>query len=228
MLITFSGLDGAGKSTLIDRLRATLEAEQRAVSVFHMNDHVGVYAYLRAVRNRLVPRRSLAAPSSSGSAARPVGHAVRSGHRGTDSEFLQRMRYVLIWNKSLRSVIYPFDLLLFLCYRVYVERICRRILIMDRYFYDTLVDVSDGKKWYWIRWLNSITPTPTIAVFLDISPEESYTRKGEYSVEYLRRRWKAYAAVRPLVATSLHLPTSDLDQASDALQRVVLNAVRAS
>ena len=53
MLITFSGLDGAGKSTLIAWLKESLERGNRRVAVFHMNDHVGAYAYLRAVRDRL-------------------------------------------------------------------------------------------------------------------------------------------------------------------------------
>src|SRR5947207_1433603 len=53
MLITFSGLDGAGKSTLVRWLQQTLERQHRRVVVFHMNDHVGVYAYLRRLRNQL-------------------------------------------------------------------------------------------------------------------------------------------------------------------------------
>ena len=53
MLITFSGLDGAGKSTLVRWLQQTLERQNRRVVVFHMNDHVGVYAYLRRLRNQL-------------------------------------------------------------------------------------------------------------------------------------------------------------------------------
>ena len=40
MLITFSGLDGAGKSTLIAWLKDTLERRNRRVAVFHMIVHV--------------------------------------------------------------------------------------------------------------------------------------------------------------------------------------------
>src|SRR5256886_11334961 len=53
MLITFSGLDGAGKSTLVRWLQKTLERQNRRVVVFHMNDHVGGDAYLRRLRNQL-------------------------------------------------------------------------------------------------------------------------------------------------------------------------------
>ena len=53
MLITFSGLDGAGKSTLIEWLKTALEEQDRQVAIFHLNDHVGLYAYARFVRDRL-------------------------------------------------------------------------------------------------------------------------------------------------------------------------------
>src|SRR5436190_2065273 len=41
MLITFSGLDGAGKSSLIAWLKDELERRGRAVTVLHMNRDVG-------------------------------------------------------------------------------------------------------------------------------------------------------------------------------------------
>src|SRR5205807_8131704 len=117
MLITFSGLDGAGKSTLVRWLQQTLERQNRRVVVFHMNDHVGVYAYLRRLRNQL------------------GGAPPRNGGAGA----LRRVRDALLWGRVLRRVIYPLDLLLFLVYRLYHESIRRRVVIMDRYFYDTLV-----------------------------------------------------------------------------------------
>ncbi len=59
MLITFSGLDGAGKSTLIEFVSATLEGERRTVCVLHLNDDVGIYAFVRGLRDRLRGGRQL-------------------------------------------------------------------------------------------------------------------------------------------------------------------------
>src|SRR5256714_4103383 len=154
MLITFSGLDGAGKSTLVRWLQQTLERQNRRVVVFHMNDHVGVYAYLRRLRDRL------------------GGAPPRSGTGGGGGA-LHRVRDALLWGKLLRRVIYPLDLLLFLAYRLYHEFICRRVVIMDRYFYDTLVDVADGRHWGLLRMLQRLTPTPDVAVLLDVGPHQS-------------------------------------------------------
>lgn len=206
MLITFSGLDGAGKSTLVRWLQQTLEREQRRVVVFHMNDHVGVYAYLRRLRDQLsgAPRRN--------------GAAGGGARRATP---LRRVRDALLWGKLLRRVIYPLDLLLFLAYRLYHESIRRRVVIMDRYFYDTLVDVADGRHWGLLRMLQRLTPTPDVAVLLDVGPEESYARKHDYPVEYLRDRWLAYRTVFPWVRGALVLKNDDLHAAQQAVARLV-------
>src|SRR2546430_311631 len=71
MLITFSGLDGAGKSTLVRWLQQTLERQNRRVVVFHMNDHVGVYAYLRRLRNQLGGAPPPPGTGGGGGGARP-------------------------------------------------------------------------------------------------------------------------------------------------------------
>jgi len=202
MLITFSGLDGAGKSTLVGWLQQTLERQHRRVVVFHMNDHVGVYAYLRQLRNQL------------------GGTPPRAGGPGAATP-LRRMRDALLWGKLLRRVIYPIDLLLFLAYRLYHEVIRRRVVIMDRYFYDTLVDVADGRHWGVLRLLQRLTPTPDVAVLLDVGPEESYARKRDYPVEYLRSRWLAYRTVFPWVRGALVIRNDDLHAAQQAVALLV-------
>jgi thymidylate kinase len=214
MLITLSGLDGAGKSTLIEWLRLRLEAERRPVAVFHMNDHLGVYAYLRTIRNLTVGAPGVA-PGGGALAVPPANGRSRL------RAILRRGRNAVVWNKPLRRWIYLVDLLVFLCYRTLVEKVRGRVLIMDRYFYDTLVDVSDGRRWFWVRLLERITPTPTVPVFLDISPDESYHRKGEYSVEYLERRYRAYKKVFEWVPSAVQLVNLDLETAQAALWRAV-------
>jgi len=221
VLITFSGLDGAGKSTLTEWLKETLERQGRRAAVFHMNDHVGAYAYVRTLRNWLFggPPRGFAAP---GEAETPGGYAgATEGARQSLRERLWRLRVAIVWNKPLRRLLYTLDLLVFWGYRLYLEKGKRQILIMDRYFYDTLVDVSDGRNWFWIRVLQRITPTPEVPVFLDIGPEESFSRKGEYSVPYLQKRWAAYKTVFPWVRSGVTLANGDLNDAKAVLHRIV-------
>jgi hypothetical protein len=206
-LITFSGLDGAGKTTLIRWLEIELRSRRHGVAVTHLNDDIGVYAYLRALRDRL--------------AGRPRGEAdpPRLARRTSG---IGGLRDALVWSKMLRRALYPVDLLIFLCYRVYVEKLRRRILIMDRYFYDRLVDVADGTGWRLLRLLARLTPTPDLPVLLDISPEEAYARKGEYTVAYLRERNAAYHRVFPWVSAAVRVPARELEVA----KRVLAVAVR--
>ena len=219
MLITFSGLDGAGKSTLIEWLRTELVRRHRAVRVFHMNDDVGVYAYLRAIRDRLkrLVSHGNGVPTSPPPSPVGVRAALRAG--------LQRVREAALWNKPIRRALYPIDLLIFLGYRLYFERIRGEVLIMDRYFYDTLVDLADGGNFAAVRLLKRLTPTPHLPVFLEITPSESYARKGEYSVEYLSRRWTAYRTIAPWVRSAVVLVNEELCKTEAALKTVVLDRV---
>ncbi|MEO7986946.1 MAG: hypothetical protein ABI766_10470 [Gemmatimonadales bacterium] len=221
MLITFSGLDGSGKSTLIEWLRRMLEARQQRVAVFHMGDHIGLYAGLRAIRDRVV-----GSPRGRPGGGPPLPEPREP--RGRLKTALRRGRNLVVWNKPMRRWIYLLDLVVFLGYRAFVEKLRGRVLILDRYFYDTLVDVADGRRWFWVRLLERITPTPTVAVFLDVTPEESWDRKGEYSVEYLRRRYAAYQHVFEWVPSAVQLVNDDLGETQAALWRAVADRGRLS
>lgn len=219
MLITFSGLDGAGKSTLIDYLQGALEQQRRRVVVLHLNDEVGVYAALRSLRDRLRGRHGdQLAPGAPDPRSQKLQRPPAHGLRGV----LSRLRTALLWNKALRRLLYPLDLMVFLMYRAYLEKARGRVLIMDRYFYDTLVDVTNGREGLWTRLLQGITPMPTVPVFLDISPEESFRRKQEFSIEYLRHRSDAYHQVFARVPGSVRIVNDDLGRTQAAL----LHAVR--
>ncbi len=209
MLITFSGLDGSGKSTLIAWLKSELERRHVAVTVLHVGNDVGVYACLRYLRDA-VKRIARRHPEAAG------GKVPPRPHRRT-----RRVRNAVVWNKPLRRALYPVDLVMFLAVRFFVEHVQRRILVTDRYFYDTLVDVADQGRWFWVRLLERLTPAPDVAVFLDVSPEESFERKREYSVPYLALRSASYRMVAPLVPSALVLPNRDLVATRRALQRAV-------
>ena len=216
MVITFSGLDGAGKSTLIDWLQGELERRQRPVTVLRMADGVGVYAGLRAARDslqRLIGRRNGRNSDRPRWAGPPPAHGLLG--------LLNRIRDAVLWSKPLRRALYPLDLLIFVAIRFYVATVRGRVLLTDRYFYDLLVDVADDGRWFWVRLLEHLTPVPDVPVFLDVSPEESYARKGEYSVAYLAQRTAAYRQIAPLVPSAVVLPNTDLQATRRAIERAI-------
>lgn len=224
MLITFSGLDGSGKSTLIECLKETLEKRNRRVVVFHMYYDIGLLAAARFLLNKLSPAKKAHAAREGKQA-----HAPRqSGAGGKGKNFAARLRYTVGWNKNLRLFVYPFDLLIFLCYRLYIEKLKKQILIMDRYFYDTLVDVTDGRKGYGARLLSSLTPLPSVPILVDISPEEAFSRKGEHSLSYLNQRRLSYQKLFPREGGAVVLAgDDDIDATRRALEKIVLERLPA-
>src|SRR5207245_9947711 len=95
MLITFSGLDGAGKSSLIAWLKSELERRHRAVTVLHMNRDVGLYPVLRVLRDTLTgaPRDGTARAVALEQIARRPGLVGR----------LQRLRDAVVWSQIGRA-----------------------------------------------------------------------------------------------------------------------------
>jgi thymidylate kinase len=201
MLVTFSGLDGAGKSTIIARLRASLEARGRKVTVLTMYDDVGVYAWIRKARDRLRRR----APAAKGGGAARVVSTLRSART--------------------KRVVYLVDLVAFLGYRLWIEGVRRRVLVLDRYFYDSLADVADGRRWGYVRFFLKLAPTPTAPILVDTSPEESYKRKGEYSVEHLARRRAVYHEIFRRVRRPVIVPNERLEDTVRAIEAEVLRRI---
>lgn len=225
MLVTFSGLDGSGKSTLTECLRAILEKQNKPAVVRHMYYEMGTYAFLRSVQRWIVgiagsskvwPKENLA----------PFDHHELD-LRGDLKVVTLRLMRAIIWNKSFRRYIYLLDLIFFLFFRLYIETIKGQVLIMDRYFYDRLVDLSDDRGFY-NRFLALLTPTPSLPIYLDISPQEAHARKREQPVEYLTRRWVAYHNIFPQLQSSVVFAGSnDLNANVGALERIVRERMKA-
>ena len=214
MLITFSGLDGSGKSTLVGYLKEALERDNKQVVVSHMNYDVGLYSFLRFVRPKFAKTNGRAGQT----------HAPRD--RAFESDFqtkTAKLRYKLVWNKGLRFLIYPLDVLIFRFYRLYVESMNQRVLIMDRYFYDTVVDITGARRSFQTRLLSWLTPTPDLSIYLDCNAEQAFRRKHEYSVDFLNRRRLSY---QKLVAGLPRMVVISTDQDLDATRLTLAGAVR--
>lgn len=69
------------------------------------------------------------------------------------------------------------------------------LVVFDRYFYDVIVDPKrvrfGGPAWF-ARLLARLVPRPDITLVLDADAHVMYARKGELSVEELRRQRLAY------------------------------------
>ena len=131
------------------------------------------------------------------------------------------MIFKIVRSSTVKRFVYIFDLCILILYRINLEKFGNRILILDRYFYDSLADVSDGRRWFNVRLLLFLTPIPELPVFVDVSPEEAYTRKGEYSVEYLTERRAKYERIFGWVPRGFVLANEDLNKTWDVLNAAI-------
>lgn len=170
-----------------------------------MYDHVGVYAALRKVRD-FVTRSRVPSMPSSGRRDPLLVRAVRSSRA--------------------KRLIYPLDLLLFLAYRLYLEGLQRRVVILDRYFYDALVDVADGHHWLYVHSFLRLVPVPHVPILVQVRPETAFARKGEYSIEQLRQRDRLYQDIFSWIPRPVYIDNEN--GSVDAALAAVARAVRAA
>ncbi len=228
MLITFSGLDGAGKSTLIAELKRWLGARGHGVTVLTMYDDVSAYSYVRRLRDCITKPAGSVAETASGvpvpSPSRPARVFGDPCEDVSDKTGLwPRLLYGVIRSRALRRAALMLDLISLFAHRLRVEVWKRHILITDRYLYDTLADVADrrGSGWWYIRLVVWLAPTPTVPVFVDVPAAKAYERKHEYSVEYMEWRRAAYRRIFGWVPHPLVLANENLDMTVQALERAV-------
>ena len=161
-LITFTGLDGSGKSTQLDLLKTHLEQEGKKVAVFH------------AIEFSLANRITLALRGSKTF----VPGKEKSVTRASSFSLLLRKIFLLI------------DTLRFQSFTKKLKQNGIEFLLSDRYFFDTVVNIeylgSSAPNS-----LANLIPAPDRAFYLRITPEEILKRDRvpEQGIEYLRKKF---------------------------------------
>jgi thymidylate kinase len=199
VLITFSGIDGAGKSTQIEKLCTYLMAEGIPVRQLAFWDHVAVFRTARSGFSRHV----LQSDGSVGSPDRPAA---------------RRDKNLQSWPLFAgRSVLHLLDV-------VNLWRVVRKektegvVIIFDRYIYDQLAALPMKTGWarVFARLLLRVAPTPEISYLLDAVPEEALARKPEYPLEFMRKYRSSYLELRDIAGMEL-IPAADPEEVHAAI-----------
>ena len=182
-IITFSGIDGAGKSTQIEAFRAHLRSLGFRVATRSFWDDAVALPRLREV----------------------LSHLVFKGDKGVGSPekpIIRRDKNVQAWYaNAVRLIFYILDVLRL---RVLLARIPARrfdYVIFDRYIFDEIANLPLHRRpiRLYVRAILAFTPRPEVAYLLDADPEAAAARKPEYPLNFLHDNRNAYLELSKLV-----------------------------
>lgn len=204
LLISFSGVDGSGKSTQIENLRSALYSAGLTTSLFAFWDDVVVGVKYREgfVHKVYKSERGIGAPG------KPVNRRdknMRGWHLTLARHFLYLLDAI-----NLRRV---------------VDRERRRaesdVIILDRYIFDELsnLNLRNPLSRAFIKLVQFLVPKPDIAYLLDADPDAAYARKPEYPVDFMQKCRRAYFELAGLLGTMTIIPALSLPEAKVSVLR---------
>ena len=201
--VSFSGIDGAGKSTQIKALCTWLEEDGRQAHVIRFWDDIARLTKLREA----------------------TGHSLFKGDNGIGSPALPINRRDKNVQSSLmtwvRLILYFIDVL---SLRGAVRRALHSdadLVIFDRYIYDELANLplSNPAIRMYVRLINKLVPKPQISYFLDEDPVKARERKPEYPLEFLYINRQSFLDLGDLVGGMTVIPPMPIQEVKRAILR---------
>ena len=190
-LITFSGIDGAGKTTQIEYLFSSLQ--ERGLRVLRLTfwDHIAVWPRMRA---------------GVGQRAADFYHADQSQEKSFSPK---NHKHIRKWYLTLaRSGLYLLDVVRLRC--ILSSRSVREydVVIFDRYIYDQIANLYSRSLAARIyrRLLLWQAPSPDLAFILDTSPATAFARKPEYPLEFMHQNRQNFLGLREFVPQLITIP----------------------
>src|SRR5438477_9180442 len=220
ILVSFSGLDGSGKTTQITNARAALAQLGLNDRLLAFWDEVVVGCRWREGFVHKVYKSEIGV----GEPGKPVN---------------RRDKNVRKWYLSLaRHGLYLLDAM-HLCWVVAKARHTaarasdlgpRACIIFDRYIYDELANLplDNPLTRAYVRFVDAFVPRPDVAFLLDADPVAANARKPEYPVDFMRENRARYFALVGLLkesscsGTLVVIPPLPLEAAKQAVTQVLL------
>jgi thymidylate kinase len=201
LLISFSGLDGSGKSTQIENLQERLTLAGLNVKLLAFWDDVVVGKKYREgfVHKIYQSEKGIGAPG------KPVN---------------RRDKNIRAWYLTIaRHFLYLLD-------TIHLRRVIQgafrsgaNVVIIDRYIYDELANLPlhRGLTRVFVRMIRRLAPEPDLPYLLDTDVEAAHARKPEYPVDFMHNCRAAYFHLAQILGTMVIVPALPLTEAKDAV-----------
>jgi thymidylate kinase len=177
--VSFSGIDGCGKSTQIEILCDRLCQAGLRVGLLAFWDDVALLKRWREFTSHSVfgSEKGVGSPD----------HPVNRRDKNVQSWYMTPVRWFLYFldAMSLCNVV------------VKTETAKADVIVFDRYLYDELANLPLNRSLtrIYVRLLLSLIPRPDVAYWLDADPREACERKPEYPLEFLAICRSSYASL---------------------------------
>jgi thymidylate kinase len=207
VLVSFSGIDGAGKSTQIENLVLALTEARLRVRLIAFWDDIATMRGLREALSHAVFRGEVGI----GAPDKPVNR--RDKNIQNPLTIAMRMVLCLIDAVGMKFTIAKLKKL------PDVD-----VIIFDRYLYDQLVNLGIHYRAarIYTRLLLKFIPHPDIAYLLDAEPAAARARKPEYPIEFLRNTRACYLAISKMAGMNvIHAGTQQ--EVANSVRRVLSN-----
>ncbi len=205
MIVSFSGIDGAGKSTQIRALQSSLSQCGMSTELLTFWDDVVAFSRFREF----------------------ISHVAFKGDHGigTPEKPLQRR------DKNVTSL--PVIIVRFCLYLADAANLCRAVgrirkkadvVLFDRYIYDEFANLPVN-RWLarkFIQLLLKLVPKPDIAYLLDADPIAARARKPEYPLEFILSNRGAYLSLSRLTGDMTVIEPLPVDAAEMTVMKVFL------
>lgn len=209
LLISFSGLDGSGKSTQIENLQRVLQDRGLRVAQLAFWDDVVVLGRYREgfVHKVYGSERGIGAP----------GQPVNRRDKNVRKWYLTLARHALYLLDALHLALVVAD----------ARRSGNDAILLDRYIYDELANLPLAKPAtrIFVRAVHDLVPRPDLAYLLDVDPQQARQRKPEYPLEFLYACRRSYLCLAQMLGHITVIPPLELADAAreveKALERVL-------